>query len=290
MENLFIDPIGRISEKPKTYAQGITDNPLLFTGEYLFLKKKLGQLTSDDKLLASVTLIESEVACGLYRRHNQDFQTRYNVPYNHVSHDEYVGIFLLCHVNNLHYRMVEVCNYGKRNYWQFNCLAPNKNFWDYFKKNPIKAVKEFKEYKRQYKAKPEDTNSVDANFPIQEVVSLNFQRQPRDIAFYELMTYGKTSLFNLLNLCLSTLLTTRRSLDDGKRGGTILLALFRIELLNEYEMPKMLQHTRKLFRLILRKKYGKNFAQVIAKRYFDLKGDNGETHPIIEMIEILNQD
>lgn len=288
LDTSFVDPAGRISEKPKSYANGITDNPLLFTGEYLFLKKKLGQLDNQDRDMVSRILTECEVAPGLYRRHPPEYQLEYGIPYNQVSHDEYVGIMLLCHVNNLKYVMSEVCEYGEKNYWQFNCAAPYSNFWDLFKSRPTYAIKEFYIYKKQYNANPDDTNSVDANYPVQEVVSLNFQRQPRDIAFYELMANGKTSYFNLMNLCAATLLSTRRSLEDGKRGGTILLAMFRIELLNDsIKMPLLLRKTHDLFKRILVKKYGKNYASHIAKRYFDLKDNDGKLNPIIYLLEQL---
>lgn len=285
----FHDPIGRISEKPKTYAHGITDNPLLFTGEYYYLLSRCRQLTEDEVLHCAKTRIDSMLKYGLYRRHSSGFQREFKVPYNQISHDEYVGILLLAHCQKITWLIAnDICNYGKRNNWQYNDLAPDVSFWREFKKHSVKQIKDLIEYHRVKKSNAHDTNQVDATFHNQSVVSLNFQRTPRDIAFYELLGRNKTSLFNLIFMCLAHVFTTRRDIYDSKRGGTILLALFRIELLNDHHKDNwFLKMTRKFFHQRLRKKYGKNYLTVIAKHYFDLKDDEGNHHPIIEMIDVL---
>lgn len=287
LDPIFHDPMGRISEKPNNYAMGISDNPNLFTGEYFFLKRLLGkQRTANESLYLCNILTDCRVYPGLYRRHPAKFQEEFNIPYNIVSHDEYIGILLLaksvgCSTDTAQ-RIVE---YGEKYNWQFYDYKPRSDFFRALFKNPINTIKKRKAYRKDYEANKHDTNSVDIRHE-GDIVALTFLRQPRDKAFYKLMAGRSPSFLETLWLSISHVYTTRRDLEDGSRGGTMLLAWFRMMLLEDStEVNGVLKIAHNMFNKILTKKYGKNYQQVIATRYFDLLGPSGEQNPIIDLIK-----
>lgn len=289
LDPTFHDPMGRISEKPSNYAQGISDNPNLFTGELFFLKKITGQeLTIKERSYLLDLMLNCKVYPGLYRRHPEAFQKTYNVPYNIVSHDEYIGILLLAKATGCSTAVADqIVEYGEKYNWQFYDYYPKADFFRALFNNPIDTIKKRMAYSKDYKARAYDTNNVDISHD-PDIVALTFLRQPRDKAFYKLMAqpWHRPSYLEVLWLSLSHVYTTRRNLEDGSRGGTILLAWFRMMLLEEsVKIPKVLKMAHNLFDKILTKKYGQNYQHVIATRYFDLLGLNGEQNPIIHLIK-----
>jgi len=284
----FTDPIGRISDKHYSQEDGLSDNPVLFTGEYCFLAKLLNKFGTQEELLCLSTHGFAIVEQGLYTRHPQFLRDKFNIPWNTVSHDEYLGILLIAYCLDIHKTIAQdIVNYGKAYNWQYTDLYPKADFFAALKKNPIDTIKKFIAYKKDYKANPQDTNSVDLRHD-GNITALTFIRQPRDRALYKLIAGETPSLLESLWLSFAHVYSTRRDLEDGSRGGTMLLAWFRMQLLEKAigkKMPLSVKLAHTLFDKILVKKYGKEYAYVIANRYFDRIGSNGERHPIISMIK-----
>ena len=282
----FIDPTGRLSDKPSNQEDGITDNAILFTGEFLFLLKELRKYGVQEDSLALTTLFSARVMPGLYTRHPLSYMTKYNIEHNTISHDEYLGALLLAYCLDRHKQEArEIVEYGKKYNWQYTDLYPEADFFKAFKRNPIEAIKKFIAYKKDYKANPNNTNAVDFRHE-GDITALTFIRQPRDRALYKLIAGESISIIETLWLSFAHVYTTRRDLEDGSRGGTMLLAWFRMQLLEKAckKLPLVLRLSHKLFDKLLSKRYGKDYAQVIADRYFDREGSNGERNPIIALI------
>ena len=287
----FSDPLGRISEKPTDQEYGISDNPNLFTGEYCFLAKLLKRFGTQEELLCSSTFSFAIVEPGLYTRHPQFLRDKFNIPFNVISHDEYLGVLLLAHCLGISEAIAkDIVAYGKAYGWQYNDLYPRANFFAALKANPIDTIKKLIAYKKDYKANPQDTNSIDLRHD-GNISSLTFIRQPRDRALYKLIAREKISLIESLWLSFAHVYTTRRDLEDGSRGGTMLLAWFRMMLLEAElgkNLPFLVKLSHKLFSKILTRKYGRSYPFVLANRYFDrVSAENNQKHPIIYMIKDL---
>ena len=281
---IFRDPIGRVSEKAFNQESGISDNPLLFSGEFLFLKKLLNEITFPEIVAAQKIISEVQLLPGLYRRHPESMQQQYQIPRNNVSHDEYLGVLLLGYAQGTDQLAKDIVEFGENHNHQYYDIVPGSDFFRALKSSPLETIKKFLAYKKDYKNNPEDTNSVDLRHD-GDIGALSYIRQPRDRALYRICAGDKPGLFASLWLAIATVLTTRRSLDDGSRGGTMLLAWFRMRLIRairrESLLLKLAHYT---FDRILVKRYGYNYAEVIAIRYFDRLGPNGEKHPIINLI------
>lgn len=291
VNNGFYDPIQRISDKPFDQEEGISDNCLLFTGEFTFLAKELGQYGTQEEILASTTLSLAKVIPGIYTRHPNSLREKYSIPWNTCSHDEYLGVLLLAYVLGKHEQEAkEIVEYGKAHNWQYTDLYPGADFFKALARSPIETIKKYRAYKADYKANPQDTNSVDLRHD-GDITALTFIRQPRDRALYKLIAGESPSLLEILWLSFAHVYTTRRDLEDGSRGGTMLLAWFRMHLLEKAckKLPLVLRLSHRMFDKLLSKRYGKGYSQVIANRYFDRVGSNGERHPIIEMIGKYNE-
>jgi hypothetical protein len=287
LDPIFHDPMGRISEKPSNYAMGISDNPNLFTGELFFLRKLLGQQrTGAESLYLSNILLDCKVYPGLYKRHPTEFQEKFQLPYNIVSHDEYTAILLLARSLGCSTSVAQsIVEYGEKHNWQFYDYVPKSDFFRALFKNPIDTIKKRIAYKKDYNQNKHDTNAVDIRHE-GDIVALTFLRQPRDRAFYKLVAGKKPSFLETLWLSISYVYTTRRNLEDGSRGGTVLLAWFRMMLIEDSAQVKgVLKIAHNLFDKILTKKYGENYQHVIAARYFDLLGPNGEQNPVVNLIK-----
>jgi hypothetical protein len=237
---------------------GISDNPNLFTGELFFLRKLLGQQrTGAESLYLSNILLDCKVYPGLYRRHPTEFQEKFQLPYNIVSHDEYTAILLLARSLGCSTSVAQsIVEYGEKHNWQFYDYVPKSDFFRALFKNPIDTIKKRRAYKKDYNQNKHDTNAVDIRHE-GDIVALTFLRQPRDRAFYKLVAGKKPSFLETLWLSISYVYTTRRNLEDGSRGGTVLLAWFRMMLIEDSAQVKgVLKIAHNLFDKILTKKYG----------------------------------
>jgi hypothetical protein len=281
----FVDPIGRVSDKPFLQEEGITDNPHLFDGEAVLLLALLGRLEKSDIEFVDQTLIDVEVAPGLFRRHSKTFQEKYSIPFHSVSHDEYNGICMMAAASPEFFRTYahDIVFYGERYNWQYCDLYPNSDFFQYFFDNPIKAIREVKSYLADIKANPQDTNSVDLRHS-PNIVALTQIRQPRDAAFYKIAAGMIPSLFQTLNLAFAIVFTSTGDPKEG-RGGTKLMAWFRmlaIRRLNGESLLLKLAH--KLFERVLTKKLGIDYPYKLISMYFD-RDDNGLRHPMIMLVK-----
>jgi len=281
----FVDPIGRVSDKPFSQEDGITDNPLLFTGEGLLLLSLLGRLEKSDIAFCDNALVEVEVAPGLYRRQPAYYQNQYKIPMNAVSHDEYNGVCFMVAASPEFFRSyaLDIVNYGERYGWQFNDIAPRTNFFEALFSSPLKTIKELRAYLKDAKENPHDTNSVDLRHPA-HIIALGQWRQLRDRAFYKIAAGIDLSLFDTLYLTIATLLSA--SGDPFKsRGGTKLMSWFRIlaiKRLNGEGLLLKLAH--KLFERILTKKLGTDYPHKLILNYFD-RNDDGLRHPMIMLVK-----
>lgn len=281
----FIDPIGRVSDKPYTQEMGVTDNPHLFNGEALLLLSLLGRLEKSDIDFVHQSLLETEVVPGLFSRHPKSFQKEYAIPWHSVSHDEYNGICFMTAASPEFFRntAIDITLYGKRYNWQYCDLYPNSEFFHYFFDNPITVIKEVRAYLADMKANPQDTNSVDLRHS-QNIVALTQIRQPRDVAFYKIAAGLTPSLFQTINLALATIFTSTGDPKEG-RGGTKLMAWFRMVAIRRLNGESfLLKIAHKLFEYILTKKLGTDYPYKLISMYFD-RNDNGLRHPMIMLVK-----
>lgn len=286
LDSTFKDKLGRMSEKPFDQEDGLSDNPLLFSGEYLFLKKELSHINFTEIVSAQVIMSWAQLQPGLYTRHPESFRLQYSVSWNTVSHDEYLGVLLLGNALSTDQYAKDIVEYGKEHSWIYYDLVPNSDFFKALYSSPISTIKKFIAYKKDYKANPQDTNSVDLRHD-GDIASLSYIRQPRDRATYKILAGEKPGILGSLWLSLSTALSTRRDLEDGSRGGTMLLTWFRIKLLESAknkQIPTIIKLSHKFFDYTLTKKYGARYPEVIANRYFDRVSSVGTKNPIIDLI------
>lgn len=281
----FLDPIKRPSDKPFSQEDGISDNPLLFSGEGLLLLSLLGRLEKSDIAFCDNALVEVEVTPGLYRRQPAYYQDQYKIPMNAISHDEYNGICFMVAASPEFFRSyaLDIVNYGERYSWQYNDIAPRANFFEALKDNPIKTIKELRAYLKDNKENPHDTNSVDLRHP-PHIIALGQWRQPRDRAFYKIAAGIEPSLFEIINLALATIFS---SLGDPfkSRGGTKLMAWFRmlaVRRLNGEGLLLRVAHA--IFERNLTKKLGIDYPYKLISNYFD-RDDNGLRHPLIMLVK-----
>lgn len=284
LTDVFCDPLGRVGDKPNSQELGITDNPILFSGEFLFLKKILGTLTLEESSFANQIMTWAEVEPGLYRRHPEFFQKQYNIPYHNFSHDEQLGVCLLSYsVNNSQY-VPNMVYYGHKYNWQFYDLVPKSDFYKYYYSDSVKATKELYAYYKDWKNSPNDTNSVDFRHN-PNISALSGMRQPRDRALYKMCAGKNPGFIGAAWLSLAIIISSTGKLDDGSRGGTMLLAWFRMQLMNRLEKQNWLVNlAHKYFNYKLTKRFGEGYPTLIADKYFDRVGLNGERNPIISLI------
>jgi hypothetical protein len=218
----------------------------------------------------------------------------YPVYKNKVSHDEYNGIAFMATVAPplIGPHLEECIEYGKKHHWQFNDIVPNSDFFN--KKNwdsietIIRTFKKIKAYLADLKANPDNTNAVDYRHD-GDIGALSTIRQPRDIAFYYIAVGKNPSLFGVLWLAISIILSTRRSIDDGSRGGTMLMTFFR-NIAIKKKLPKgikgwILSKAIQFFNWQLKGKYGEKYPVVLASAYFDLIAVNGSRNPMIWWVQ-----
>jgi hypothetical protein len=288
MQNLtypFVDPIGRPSDKPVDQELGITDNPLLFSGELALLLDGLKKLTFKDYTWMEKILEDCRVTKGLYARHPKSYEQQYSIAPNRVSHDEYNGIvFMAIAFPALRHHLEDILSYGEAHNWQYNDLAPFGDFFRVFKQNPRDTISKLKEYLADIKANPNDTNAVDLRHD-GDITSLSSIRQPRDTAFYKIAAGRKVSLLEVLWLSIAIVLSTNKDLEDGSRGGTMLMAWFRNQALRKCKIGLPIKLAIKFFNWRLTRKYGKEFPIVLINRYFDRVASDGSRHPLIHLVK-----
>lgn len=285
----FVDELGRPSDKPNTLEQGITDNPLLFLGELLLLKHGLGEITFEGICYVEQMLVDCQVQKGLYSRHPKSFFEKYPFTVNKMSHDENNGIaFIALSIPMLRYHLLEMNEYLKNHDNQYYDLEPDSNFFKAFRKDPLGSLKKLKAYLDDLKANPDNTNAVDLNHD-GDIVAISAYRQPRDIAFYNIAAGQKASLLGILWLSIAIVLSTRSSLEDGSRGGKMLMAYFRNIALRKCKISGArylpIRLAMKFFNWRLKSKYGEEFPVVLIDRYFDLVAENGARHPMIYLVK-----
>jgi len=284
----FLDPIGRVSEKPGYPNHGITDNPHLFTGEAVLLLSLLGKFDKSDMFEIRQNLLWTQAYPGLYRRHPFTFQNQYKIPYHLSSHDEYNGIcFLSCAIPEFQSYAREIVNYGKKCNSQYNDLKPGANFLVPLLHSPLKTLKSLYQYYKDHKANPHNTNAVDQRHAL-DIVAVSTWRQPRDICFYKIAAQLKPSLFESFYLGLAIIFTSYSKLTHQNRGGTLLLAWFRmIAIKKSKNEPLMVKFAHWYFNRRLTSKFGSSYAHIISIAYFNNVGKKGELHPIRNLIKEL---
>lgn len=282
---LFKDPTGRVSEKPTSIEKGITDNPLLFCGEFFFTKKLQNKFTDYDYQTVLSILEHAHIYPGLFTRHPSDYMRKYRIAWNTVSHDEYVGVCLLSLCINTDHYIKSITAYGSAFNWQYYDYVPGSDFFKAFKREPLASLKKLYTLYKDYTNNPQNTNAVDQRHD-GDISAIIYLRTPRDRAFYRILAGENPGLLGSLWLSLAQLFTTRRQLEDGSRGGTMLLAWFRIMALKtcNKKLPLLVRISNNLFHRRMVSKYGNGYPRILAERYFDLKGVNGERHPVIEML------
>lgn len=250
------------------------ENPHLFTGEMNVLLNLLK--LSDPKMPRDMNnfLAHTQVVPGLHRRrHDTDIST--------VSHDEYSGImfFTLGNKQALSY-VGSIVEYGKENGWQYHDRRPYVNGIKYAIKHPIKTYKYFKRLSRGDESAREEYPKLDA---------LSYIRQPRDIAFYKIISPNhKPNLFELTYLAISIIMSAVRN-PKYKNGGTKLIAWYRLKTIEYYGMNRgVIKIAHKYLIRKMKKQYGKNYLTNIHKLYF--KDKNHPIHTLIkEYDEIQNR-
>lgn len=287
----FKDPLGRPSDKPDNVEYGITDNALLFTGEYALLMSYLSKLDFGVYSFLVQVLEDSLVQKGLHTRHPQSLMKTYNIAPNKMSHDEMNGIaFISVACPALSTYTKDMMTYLEAHHNQYYDLEPESDFIKALRSDPIDALKKLYAYYKDYKSNPQDTNSVDLRHD-GNISALSSWKMPRDIAFYTLAAGKKPSLFSTMFLGLSTILSARRNIHDGSRGGTMLMVWFRNLALKKLKIRGLnrwiLSQSMRLFDMMLIKKYGKRYPEVLINSYFDRVGDNGERHHMIHLVRLL---
>jgi hypothetical protein len=296
-DELFCDPSGMISEKPKTYAQGITDNPLFYTAQNFYLHHELGNVEYIKSKIIDIELQlhERMITTGLYRRHPRWMQEQYNIPYNQISRDETMGLmifdFILKKYGSKYNASIgaEVTQRMIDNNWMYDDLNPTGNFFKALKLRPIETIKKFIAYQKRKKAEAHDTNTVDATTE-GDIVALNFLRLPHDRLMHKVCCGIKPTLIEQLFYFVSHLYTTRHPIEH-RNAGTLNFATFRMKLLSNYRLPKIVKFSHYLFDRICKKKYGLEYDCAFIKRYFHMVGDYPFTkHPNFQMAVQLQHD
>lgn len=245
------------------------ENPHLFTGEMNILLYKLGVSDPRIKKAMNEFLDHTEVVPGLHRRrHETDIST--------VSHDEYSGIMFFTVGNDKALKYVKnIVEYGKRNVWQYHDRRPNVNGISYALAHPIRTFKYFKRLLSGDESAREEYPELDA---------LSYARQPRDIAFYKIVSPDhKPNMFELAYLAVSTVLTAFRK-ADYKNGGTKLIAWYRMQTIDYYKKNTgLLKLAHKFLVYKMEKQYGMNYLKTIHHLYF-----KDREHPIHKLVEELD--
>ena len=282
----FVDPIGRVSDKPFDQEDGVTDNPLLFTGEVVLLLKLLGELGKPEIAAMDEILMEVEVVPGLFRRQPEKYQLKYNIPRNAVSHDEYNGVCFFVAACPEYFRTYanDIIKYGQYYGWQYNDIAPRANFFQALKDRFFQTLKELKAFTDDVKANPQNTNAVDLRHP-QHIIALGQFRQPRDRAFYKIAAALEPTLFEITYLSIATVFSSMGPALEH-RGGTKLMAWFRILAIEELKYDNfLLRMAHKLFRRNLTKKLGTEYPTKLILSYFDRLSANKTRHPMIDLVD-----
>lgn len=283
MRGKFVDPIGRLSDKPKDQERGITDNPNLFEGEYLLLHSLLGTLEVNDTLCVLREVYRIEVEPGLYHRHPQFLITENPelLQPNMVSHDEYNGLCFTDIATSGRYKIAQaIVAYGRKHFWQFADYYPKANFFKALFTSPIQTIRKLRAYLKDRKQNPQNLDAVDFRHS-GDVVALTYLRQPRDTAFYKIAAGEEPSLFEILWLSLAIYLSSKRNIFDGSRGGTVLLAWFRMLAIRKAGYSHyVLNLAHRLFEERMVARFGHNYPMILAMMYFDRLTAEGEPHPI----------
>jgi hypothetical protein len=278
-DDLFCDPSGMISEKPKTYGQGLTDNPLFYTAQFFLLHHELGNVEYIKSKIIDIELQlhERMVTTGLYRRHPRWLQEQYNIPYNQISRDETFGLmifdFILKRYGSPFNGSIgaEVTQRMIDNDWMYDDLNPNGNFFKAFKMRPIETVRKFIAYQKRKKEIPDDNNMVDATTEA-DIVALNFLRLPNDRLMHKVCCGIKPTIFEQVFYFVAQLYTTRNELDYRKAGG-LNFATVRMKLLKHYRLPTSVKFAHYLFDRICKRKFGVDYDTKFMKRYFHMVGE-----------------
>jgi hypothetical protein len=285
-DELFCDPSGMISEKPKTYAQGLTDNPIFYTAQFFYLHHELGSIEYIKSKIIDIELQlhERMVITGLYRRHPRWMQEQYKIPYNQISRDETMGLMIFDFILRKYghkydaslapaitQRMID-------NNWMYDDLNPTGNFFKALKLRPIETIKKFIAYQKRKKAEAHDTNTVDATTE-GDIVALNFLRLPHDRLMHKVCCGIKPTLFEQLFYFVSHLYTTRHPIEH-RNAGTLNFATFRMKLLNNYRLPRIVKFAHYIFNRRCEKKFGVNYHSEFIKKYFYMTDDSSpRRHP-----------
>jgi len=285
----FVDELGRISDKPYDQEYGITDNPWLFLGEWALLSSALNESRFDQVMHIHELLKECNQVRGLYSRHPKQFIKKYPFTINKMSHDEQNGLaFIAVAFGAFSIELKNMNDYMKDHNNQYYDLVPYSDFFKALKRNFKGTIKGLKEYLKDLKDNPDNTNAVDLNHD-GDIVAISAYRQPRDVAFYRIAAGQKASLLGILWLSVAILLSTRTSVDDGSRGGKMLMAWFRNIALKKCKIEGLryitLRLAIKFFNWRLIKKYGKDYPVFIMDKYFDRKATNGQRHPMIALLK-----
>jgi hypothetical protein len=239
----YTDEYGRFELYPRAKSKVgkySSENPKTFQG-YMDIVLDHAEELTDSRVQTTVdAILMTQVEPGLFGRQvpGKNFG-------NTVSHDEYNGI---CYTASVVPELRDtVCNeiveYGMENGWLYNDEIPNLTPWQAIKQ------KEFKQ--------------------------LAFIRQPRDRAFYKIMsTKYNPNLLEVLWLFVSTLVTVHRPAFH-KDCGTKLIMFFRMlaieRVTDKWYYKLMNEYVRKQ----LEKTYGKEYLPKMLRAYF-----KDANHPI----------
>lgn len=281
--NEYLDEYGRVLTSITSWANSFemkyeNNNMLLFSGEALLLLKKNDLLNREaqNRILGGIFKCEHEIFSGLYSRHPMPYRVTNQLDV--ISHDEYNGVmYALSAIPEYQVAADDVVEYGKR-YGSFCDSYPGRSFTSAFIRRPINTIKNvikminFLRNKEDYRGK------------IQDVEILTYKRQPRDWAFYKIISENyEPSLFEICFMCLSTLMTLKKP-TGYVRGSGRLMAIYRMWAIEEKGLTNKIHSviinlSNKLFRKGLKKQYGENYIEELHKMYFNLDAN----HPFHEL-------
>lgn len=281
--NNYLDEYGRVKTSLGIGQNSLemryeNNNMLLFSGEALILLKKNNLLDykSISTILAGIFKCEHEVFQGLYSRHPMPY--RISPHLDIISHDEYNGVmYAVAACPQFTVAADDILDYEKK-YGSFCDLYPGISFSSAFKKKPLTTIKNVIKLIKMLK------NKEDYRFKVGEAEILTYKRQPRDRAFYKIISEKyKPSLFEIIFMCMSTLSTLKKPVDHV-RGSGRLMAIYRMWSIEEKGLTNKLHCaiinlTNKLFRKGLKKQYGENYIEALHTMYFNLD----KNHPFHEL-------
>ena len=238
----YLDEYGRIELGLRTKSKRgrfSHENPKTFQGYMDIVLDHAGKFTDSRKQITLDAIKMTEVEPGLFGRQvpGQNFG-------NTVSHDEYNGI---CYTASVVPELREtVCNeiveYGMK-HGKFGLLGP------YNDEKPGLTLVECLKNKEHRK-------------------DLAFVRQPRDSAFYKIMsTKYEASWFELLFMAISSIITAHRPAFH-RDCGTKLIMFFRILAIEKVTNKWYLRLLHVYIRRKLAKTYGSQYLAKMLRAYF----------------------